>query len=78
MVEACTWIGETAAAGGVRTGIPLSGLRREECSWTVCPGPSDLTTYKRTINDGIKQAEELTLNKTRCYISKGVLVSNKV
>lgn len=65
MVEACTWIGETAAAGGVRTGIPLSGLRREECSWTVCPGPSDLTTYKLTINDGIKQAETVNFKQNK-------------
>lgn len=36
----CTWIGETAAAGAVRTGIPLRGLLGEECIWTVWPGPS--------------------------------------
>lgn len=30
-VSAYTWIGETAAAGAVRTGIPLSGLLGEEC-----------------------------------------------
>lgn len=26
-----TWMGDTAAAGAVRTGIPLSGLLEEEC-----------------------------------------------
>lgn len=31
IVLAYTWIGETAAAGAVRTGIPLSGLLGEEC-----------------------------------------------
>lgn len=57
-----TWMGETAAAGGERTGIPLSGLRREECSWTACPGPSDFTTDELTIIDGIKEAKHLKQN----------------
>lgn len=37
----CTWIGETAAAGAVRMGIPLSGLLAEEGIWTVWLGPSE-------------------------------------
>lgn len=28
--SSCTWMGETAAAGAVRTGIPLRGLLGEE------------------------------------------------
>lgn len=43
---ACTWMGDTAAAGGVRTGIPLRGLRREECSCTAAAAPSGFTTQE--------------------------------
>ena len=36
-----TWVGETAAAGADRTGIPLRGLLGVEWISTVCPGPSE-------------------------------------
>lgn len=44
--SACTWIGETAAAGAVRMGIPLSGLLAEEGIWTVWLGPSERADNK--------------------------------
>lgn len=43
-----TWMGETAAAGAVRTGMPLSGLLGEECIWSVWAGPSERPRYKAT------------------------------
>lgn len=36
----CTWVGDTAAAGADRTGIPLRGLLGVGWISTVCPGPS--------------------------------------
>lgn len=42
-----TCIGETAAAGGARTGMPLRGLRAVEWMWPEWPGPSERTARLR-------------------------------
>lgn len=61
-----TWMGETAAAGAVRTGMALSGLLSEEYIGTVWAGPSAKS----------RAALSTISNKSSCitsYISKLLL-----
>lgn len=63
-----TCIGETAAAGGARTGMPLRGLRAVEWMWPEWPGPSERTArlrepwkqHLRSLDGGNKKAEAPT------------------